>query len=122
MGILSDRISPRPPPVKLQPNGLPVPLGRNKPRRRGKRGGKGQVHGMFAFVNDPEKLLSPNLLVAPTNEAGPSNQTLQESEDVPMGEAEQEVAKSTQPAPGTEQEEEPYYEGHDPLTFGTSPF
>ncbi|KAJ3474471.1 hypothetical protein NLI96_g12441 [Meripilus lineatus] len=97
---LGHRISPRPPPVKLQPNGLPVPLGRSKPRRRGKRGGKGQVH------------------VTPANEAGPSNQA---NEDVPMGEVEQGIANTTQPDLGTEQEE-PYYEGHDPLTFGTSSF
>ncbi|KAJ3474431.1 hypothetical protein NLI96_g12462 [Meripilus lineatus] len=100
---LGHRISPRPPPVRLQPNGLPVPLGRSKPRRRGKRGGKGQVQEH----------------VAPANEAGPSNQA---NEDVPMGEVEQGIANTTQPDLGTEQEEEPYYEGHDPLTFGTSPF
>ena len=115
MGMFPDRISQRPPPVKLQPNGLPVPLGRSKPRRRGKRGGKGKVHGKFIRVTPPENLLSPNPSVAPANEAGPSNQ---EVEDVPMGEVEQGIANMMQPYLGTEEEEEPYYEGHDPLSFG----
>ncbi|KAJ3486050.1 hypothetical protein NLI96_g4519 [Meripilus lineatus] len=113
---LGHRISPRPPPVKLQPNGLPVPLGRSKPCRRGKRGGKGQVHGTLPLVNDPKTLLSPKLSAAPANEAGPSNQA---NEDVPMGEVEQGTTNTAQPTLETEQQEDLYYyEGHDPLTFG----
>ena len=69
-------------------------------------------------MNHPRTLLNRQQSVTAANEAGPSNQagpSTQETEDVPMSEAEQ----GAQPHHGTEQDEDPYYEGHDPLTFGT---
>ena len=35
-----------------------------------------------------------------------------------MGEVEQGITNMVQHYLGTEEEEEPYYEGHDPLSFG----
>ncbi|KAJ3487529.1 hypothetical protein NLI96_g3480 [Meripilus lineatus] len=122
-----ERIQPRnPPPIRFQPNGLPVPLGRGKSYRRGKRGGRGKAQGEYSHMITPETLLTERTSATVANEvdtpnqAGPSNQASPstQEEDVPMGGMEQGSTSTAQHYPETEQYEEPHYEGHDPLTFG----
>ncbi|KAJ3473941.1 hypothetical protein NLI96_g12741 [Meripilus lineatus] len=127
MGIFPERIQTRnPPPIRFQPNGLPVPLGRGKSYRRGKRGGRGKAQGEYSQMITSETLLTKRTSATVANEAdtsnqaGPSNQASPstQEEDVPMGGMEQGSASTAQHYPETEQYEEPHYEGHDPLTFG----
>ncbi|KAJ3475860.1 hypothetical protein NLI96_g11552 [Meripilus lineatus] len=66
-----------------------------------------------------EARVKSTLSVAPANKAGPSKQA---NKNILMSEVKQGIANMTQLDLGTEQEKEPYYKRHDPLTFGTSSF